>query len=508
MTRSPVHPRCQAITLALVAAACAPRDRRTPDDTLVVVIDGVVNVSDPRFTISNFDSKVAKLIHPGLTSVDTPTMAPRLELASRMQMIDPLTWEVELRPDARFSDGAPVLATDVAYTYTSMLADGSESVYHKSFVERFTGVEAVGERVVRFHLREPLATFETDVDFGIISERGTGAGPYLLRELTATHALLSANPYYFGAPPKLPNLDIKFVKDASARLLMMVGGSADLIQNGVRLDLLDEVAARPRVTLVSSPSALLTYVMLNNADAALGDVRVRQAIALAIDRPALIAAKLGGRAVLATGLLAPSHYAYNADVPHWSRDLARAKQLLDEAGLRDPDGDGPAPRLHLTYKTSADAFRVSVARVIAAQLAEVGIDVEVRPFEFATFFADVKKGAYQIASMQTSEIGNPDFYFNYFNSSRIPSAANPDGGDRWRYKNPEVDRLTTAGRHELDPVKRKAIYDEVQRIVATEVPIVPLWHEDNVVLTHHDVAGYTITPNARLSGVQTTTKAR
>lgn len=503
-----MHPRRHGITIAiaLVAAACAPRDRRTPDDTLVVVIDGVVGVTDPRYTISNYDGKLTKLIHAGLTSVDTPTLAPRLELASRLDMLDPLTWEVELRPDARFSDGAPVLAKDVVYTYASMLADGSDSVYHKNFLERFADVEAIGERVVRFHLREPLATFETDVDFGIISERGTGAGPYALRELTTTHALLVPNPYYFGAAPKLAKLDIRFVKDASARLLMMVGGSADLTQNGVRLDLLDEVAARPRIKLASAPSALLTYVMLNNADAALGDVRVRQAIALAIDRPALIAAKFSGRAVLATGLLPPNHYAYNPDVPHWDRDLARAKQLLDEAGLRDPDGDGPKPRLHLTYKTSADAFRVSLARVIAAQLGEIGIDVEVRAFEFATFFADVKKGAYQIASMQTSDITNPDYYFTYFHSSRIPDASYPDGGNRWRYKNADVDRLTTAGRRELDPVKRKAMYDEVQRIVATEVPIVPLWHEDNVVLTNRDVDGYTLTPNARLAGLRTTTK--
>ena len=507
MTRSLEHPRRNVITLAVMfAAACAPQDRRTPDDTLVVVIQDPVSSSDPRYAISNYDGKLAKLVHAGLTAVDTPTLAPRLELASRVQMMSPTLWEVELRPDARFSDGAPVTAKDVAYTYETVLREGSDSLFHKNFADRFTSVEPASERLVRFHLREPLATFETDIDFGIISSSGKGAGPYVVRELTTTHALLDVNPHYFGAAPKMPHVEIKFVKDASARLLMLVGGSADLIQNGVRLDLIDEVAARPRVRIDSAPSALLTYVMLNNADAALGDLRVRQAIALAIDRPALIAAKFGGRAVLATGLIPPNHHAYNPDVPRWNRDLARAKRLLDEAGLPDPDGDGPRPRFSLTYKTSADAFRVSVAGVIAAQLAEIGIDVEVRAFEFATFFADVKKGSYQIASMQTSDITNGDFYFTYFHSSRIPDKSNPDGGNRWRYKNADVDRLTTEGRRELDPVKRKRIYDEVQRIVAAEVPIVPLWHEDNVVLTNRDVEGYTMTPNARLAGLTATTK--
>jgi peptide/nickel transport system substrate-binding protein len=249
---------------------------------------------------------------------------------------------------------------------------------------------------------------------------------------------------------------------------------------------------------------ILTYMLLNNEDPALRDHRVREAIALAIDRRTLIAAKYGGRAVLATGLLPPVHWAYNGNVPHYTRDLARAKQLLDEAGFK-PGPDGV--RLHLTYKTSSVEFRVSLARAIAAQLGDAGIAVDVRPFEFGTFFADVKKGNYQLATLQTSEITEPDFYYFYFNSSRIPDAKDPDGGNRWRYRNAEVDRLTLAGRQELDRDKRKAIYAEVQKIVATDLPIVPLWHEDNVVLSNVDVQGYTIVPNARFVGLIGASKA-
>lgn len=457
---------------------------------------------DPRYAVSNWDSKLSKLVFPGLTAVDTPSQEPRMELASKATLVEPLTWEVEIRPDAVFSDGTPVMATDVAYTYESMIAPDSDSLWHKGFAERFSSVLVVGPRTVQFHLKEPLATFLTDLDIGIVSQaHALGAGPYVVDELTTQHALLGINPHFYGAKPKLPHVEIKFVRDASARLLMIVGGSVDLIQNGVRLDLLDDVRERPRVQLQAGASVILSYLMMNNADPVLKDPRVRQAIALAIDRPSIVAAKFGGRAVLATGLLPPGHWAYADDVVHWTHDVERAKQLLDEAGLRDPDGPGPLPRATIVYKTSSDAFRVSVARVIAAQLADIGLDIEVRSFEFATFFADVKKGTYQMASMQTSEITEPDFYFMYFNSSRIPSKDNPDGGNRWRYVNPEVDRLTAAGRHELDRDKRRAIYGEVQRLVAADVPIVPLWHEDNVVLSNVDVQGYAMSPNARLGGL-------
>ena len=120
----------------------------------------------------------------------------------------------------------------------------------------------------------------------------------------------------------------------------------------------------------------------------------------------------------------PNHWAYNPDVPRYPRDVARANQLLDEAGYpRGPEGI----RLHLVYKTSADAFRVTVARIIASQLREVGIDVEIRSFEFSTFFSDVKKGNYQIATMQSTEITEPDFYMTFFHSTRWPTEKDPDG---------------------------------------------------------------------------------
>lgn len=498
--------------LAIVAAAgsCAPRTHRTPDDTLVMVIETAMTTADPRYATTVYDRKLSYFVAPGLVSVDSDTLEPRLELAEKVDRIDPRTWDVTLRAGLKFADGSPVTAADVAGTYSFLLAPKSPSMYSKGFTERFSKVEATGPLTVRFHLHEPLATFMTDIDFGIVSHaHGTpksgktvGAGPYRLVEITSLHAVLERNPYYYGPPPKVGRIQIKFVKDASARLLMIVGGSADLIQNAVRLDLVDEVLERPRVSVQWGPSVFLTYMLLNNADPLLADVRVRQAIALAIDRPAIVAAKFGGHAILATGLLPPNHWAYETNVARYDHDLARARELLDAAGRRDPDGPGPLPRFSLTYKTSSDAFRVGVAKVLAAQLAEVGIAVEVRPFEFGTFFADVKKGTYQIATMQTSEIAEPDYHFTYFHSSWIPSAKNPDGYNRWRYVNPEVDRLTYAGRHELDLAKRKQIYSQVQKIVADEVPIIPLWHEDNLVLSNADVKGYRMTPNARLVGLR------
>ncbi|MEP6861882.1 MAG: ABC transporter substrate-binding protein [Deltaproteobacteria bacterium] len=504
-----MSPRVNAITVAALAALCCcdARRRRTPDDTLVVVLQERADNVDPRFTLSNYDAAVSHMIAIGLTTVSTDNGEPALALASSIVMTDPVTADITLA-DAKFSDGTEVTADDVARTFQTVADPKCGSLYSKIFRDRWTLVEAIDPKHVRMHMVQPLGTLRSDLEFGIVSFHGAppgvcrlpgviGAGPWVLKELTPYIARFDANPY-FAKPPKLPHLELRFVSDTAARILMLVGGSADLLENAVRADLVDEVAERERVHVAAAHSLLLTYMLLNNEDPVLRDLRVREAIALTLDRQAVIDARFQGRAVLATGLLPPTHWAYNGDVPRWTRDLPRARALLDAAGYR-PGPDGV--RLRLTYKTSADAFRVAIAHVLAAQLAEVGIAVEVRPFEFATFFADIKRGNYQIATMQTTPITEPDFYFSYFHSSRIPTDEDRDAQNRWAYRNADFDRVAAAGRHEIDRDKRKGLYAEAQRLVARDLPVIPLWHEDNVVLSNVDVQGYAILPDGRFAGL-------
>lgn len=510
-----------ALALGLAAlSACHARTRRTPDDTIVVVIPNLIRDLDPRFSITSYDTKLSRLVAPGLTTTSTPTMEPALALAESIERVgeSDQTWDVVLRPGLRFSDGSPVTAADVAWTYESTLDPKVNSVDRAQFEERYASVEAIDDRRVRFHLKVPLGTFRSDLEFGIISHAAAGAdgryaggipvgaGPYRAVSMTPERVVLERNPYYAGPPPPVPRVEVLAVRDQNAALLMMVGGSADLAQNTVRPDLVDDVGNWRRLHITTGPSGILSYLMMQNEHPILSDVRVRQAIAYAIDRKAIIAAKFRGHAVLATGLLPPGHWAYEKDVTHYDFDPARARQLLDDAGYPDPDGPGGQPRFHLTYKTSADSFRVAVARIIASQLAEVGIDVEVRAFEWGTFFTDIKKGNYDLASMQTAPIADPDWGYPYFHSSRIPTPDNLNGHNRWRYRNPEVDTLLERGRRTMGRADRLAIYSQVQKILARDVPVVPLWHEDNVAVTNADLRGYQLTPNAYFDGLATAKK--
>src|SRR5258705_12632654 len=174
-------------------------------------------------------------------------------------------------------------------------------------------------------------------------------------------------------------------------------------------------------------------------DPILKDKRVRHAIAYAIDRHAIVECLRRGLARPATGLIPSQAWAYDPDIFEFTYDPNRARQLLDEAGFKDPDGDGPLPRLHLSLKTSNAAEYRLQATVIQQQLRDVGIDLDVRSYEFATMHAAALKGNFQMFSLQCvgGAMVDPDILRRVFHSTPTP----PAGFNRGHYNNPEVNRL-------------------------------------------------------------------
>ena len=194
----------------------------------------------------------------------------------------------------------------------------------------------------------------------------------------------------------------------------------------------------------------------------------------------------------ATGLLPPDHWAYQSDVPVFSHDPSRAAALLDAAGYRDPDGAGPRPRFRLTYKTSTAEVAREQASVFQEQLRSVGIDLDVRSFEWGTFYDDIKAGRFQIFSLQWTQIEDPDIYRMRFGSEYFP----PAGFNRVRYRNPEVDRLLEKGTLAASLAERKVIYGRIQKILAEDLPYVSLWHKSNIAVLQRRVRGFALTPAA------------
>jgi len=205
---------------------------------------------------------------------------------------------------------------------------------------------------------------------------------------------------------------------------------------------------------------------------------VRQAIAHAIDRNKIIRDIQRGFARPTETMLAEGHWARAENLPSYPYDPAKAKQLLAEAGY--PNG------FTFTFKTSTDAEANLRAQAIQQMLKQVGITMNIQSNEMSTFFADIGKGNFQMYSLSRNGISDPDFYYVLFYSKNIP----PEGQNRGYYANPRVDQLLLEGRSTFDRAKRKPKYEEIQKIVATELPYISLYMQDSVAVMRSNIDGY------------------
>jgi peptide/nickel transport system substrate-binding protein len=273
----------------------------------------------------------------------------------------------------------------------------------------------------------------------------------------------------------------------TTRALELRKGSADACINALTADMVTVLQHDPSVEVQREPGTIYAYIALNLRDPILRDVRVRQALAFAVDREPLIHNLWRDQARVAPSILPPQSWAFDPDVATYQHNPARAAKLLDEAGYPLRHGE----RFHLTMKTSSEESSRLMAAVLQQQLREVGIVLDIRSFEFATFFADVTKGAFQVYSLRWIGGNQDPDIFETFHSSRMP----PKGANRGFYSNPRVDALIDAARVEPDQGKRKAIYSELQRILAVELPYIHLWYFDNVLVHTRRAQHLTVSPS-------------
>jgi len=233
----------------------------------------------------------------------------------------------------------------------------------------------------------------------------------------------------------------------------------------------------------------LVLLTFNTSSPPMDNVKVRQAIAYAIDRASLIQNLLLGYGKIAHSIIPEESWAYSPGQTY-SYDPARAKRLLDEAGFRDPDGDGPRMRFDkpLLFKLSGSSIAGrQYAAVIQNSLKEVGVPVELQTPEINTLLDELRRGNFQIAYSQWVG-GNQDpiFYKDLFATSEIPTETRPSR-NRSRYSNSELDALLEEAVNTFDRQKGKELYRKIQDIVSRDVPVFPFWYQSNIVIAKKNV---------------------
>ncbi len=487
----------------LLTTSCA----KQPDpNTLVMIIESSPTNLDPRVGIDAQSERIGELIFDSLVRRDEHFQL-KPWLADSWEIPDPLTYIFHLHKGVHFHNGQPLTSRDVKWTLDSLLTGKIRSSKAATY-NKIDRIDAPDEYTVVFHLKEPMASLLWNLSDGAIgivpygsgeefNRNPIGSGPFrFVRAQQEKEVIIERNPNYWATPAKLQQVRFNVIPDATTRALELRKHSADVAINSLTADTVLVLRNDPGLTVIEAPGTIYAYIALNLRDPILHDIRVRHAMAHAIDVQPIIRYLLRDQAQPAYSVLPPAHWAYDGDVPRYPYDPRQARQILDDAGYRATNGI----RFHIVMKSSTDESTRLMAAVLQQQLREVGIALDIRTFEFATFFSDITKGAYQMYSMRW--IGgnqDPDIFEYIFDSNSFP----PKRANRTFYANPRVDDLIREGRSTLDQQKRKIIYAEIQRIVAEDMPYINLWYLDNVLVHTNRVHGIELNPAANYDFLRT-----
>ncbi len=482
----------------LTLARCSRNHAAAQPDAVNFLIETMPANLDPRVGTDAQSGHLDSLIFSGLVSRDARmNLAP--DLAETWETPDARTYVFHLRHGVHFHDGRPFTSADVKSTFDSIISGRVRTAKRGAF-RLVDSISAPDDWTVVFHLREPYASFPWNLiasAVGIVP-RGFGAdtaqspigtGPFRFAgSLQDEEITLKRNPDYFGPTPSISGVRFRIVPDAIVRALELRKGTADLAINSLTPDMVLALGRSSGIEVTQQPGTTLTYVAFNFDVPRLARREVRQALAYATDRDALIRYLLRRQARPADSLLPPNHWAYEPNVMHYDYDPGRAEALLDAAGYpRATDG----VRFHLTLKTSTEESSRLLAAALQDQWRRVGIALELRPLEFATFYSDITRGSFELCALRWVGANlDPDIFEYVFSSKKFP----PNGANRGHYRNPALDALLDRGRVETDIEKRRAIFSHVQKIVAEDLPYLNLWYPDNVCVHRKRITKIALSP--------------
>jgi peptide/nickel transport system substrate-binding protein len=436
-----------------------------------------------------------------------PSFAPRLATSWEFSA-DNRDLTFHLRPDARWSDGTPVTAEDVRFTFLAQNDPRVDSVGMeiKDFIK---DVEVMDPHTVRFHFSRVYPYQLMDANDGhIVPAHAWGKVPFdkwrttdfekilvtggpfrLAAHIPQQTIVLQRDPTYWNAPrPYLDRLVFRILPDMAGQLAQLFAGDVDLVPS-VAPQEADRVVADPDLRLVEYPSRLWGLVGWNNRRSMFADRRVRRALSLGINRKALVDTVFRGHAKLATGPVLSSMWAFDRSLPQLPYDQAQAAALLAQAGWRDTNGDGILDRSDKVFAfdllyPAANTLRRQMALLIQADLARLGIKVRPVQVEFTSLISRAEAGDFDAVLWVWEEATKIDLTSTWSTPSPGQGSNNFIG-----YSNPEVDRLIAVAREEPDYTRAKVLLDRIQEAIVADQPVTFLYEANRLVATSRRLEG-------------------
>lgn len=482
-----------SLVAALTLAGCSAGESVDIDgadsvdgDVLIAAIGGEPDQLDPQRTSSYFAFEVLENVFDTLVAPDEnlemqPALAESWEVSD-----DQLTWTFDLRDGVTFHDGSEFTSEDVVYSYRRIIDEQLANAWKFAAI---TDIAAPDDDTVVITVAQPTPNLlsnlggfkgmaivqQENVESGDITTAPIGTGPFSVTGYSSGDRItLAANPDYWGGAPELGGVEFRFISEPATALAALRAGDIHWT-DVVPPQQVSELESDDTVEIGLTPSSDYWYLALNEAREPWSDVRVRQALAYAIDRDAIVQAVSYGTAAL-NQLAIPEQSVWYTAYDEYSTDLDTAQALLDEAGFTGGTLD--------LLATSDYPETVTAAQIIASNLEPLGIDVEIRQPDFSTWLDEQNTGNFDMLMM--GWLGNIDPDDFYYAQHHTDGASNAQ-----KYSNTEVDALLDAGRIETDPEARKELYAQAATIIADEVSYIYLYNPSVIQVWSPDVTGYT-----------------
>jgi peptide/nickel transport system substrate-binding protein len=452
---------------------------------LIAAIAGEPDQLDPQKTSAYFSFEVLENVFDTLVEPDEKLeMRPALA-ASWSISPDQLTWTFHLRKGVTFHDGSPLHAEDVVYSYDRIINEKLSNAYKLSSVR---SVRAADDDTVELNVSQPTPNLLTNiggfkgmaivqrknVESGQIATHPIGTGPFAFQSAKSGDSItLKANPHYWGGAPAVGGVIFRFISEPSTALSALQAGEIDWT-DVVPTQRVDELRGDESIRMGVAPSTDYWYLSLNEARRPWNDVRVRQAIAYAIDRGAIVKATSYGTAT-ANQLAIPKDSPWYSPYDRYRYDIGQAKSLLDGTGVKDQPLDMLA--------TSEYPETVTAAQIIAHNLQPLDINVKIRTVDFATWLDEQNNGHFDMLMMGwLGNIDPDDFYYAQHHSGGKSNAQ--------KFSNRDVDKLLDAGRTETNWDTRKDIYAKAAAIIADQVSYIYLYNPSVIQAWSTHLSGY------------------
>lgn len=470
-------------------AACSTGSRVDLGDgssgNLIAAIAGEPDQLDPQRTSAYFSFEVLENVFDTLVEPDEnlqmrPALAESWEISP-----DQLTWTFHLHSHVRWHDGTPFTADDVVYSYRRIIDEQLTNVDKFSAVADVTAPDPTTVHIGVSHPTPNLLTNlggfkgmaivqRSNVESGQIATHPIGTGPFEFTGRKSGDSItLKANPRYWRGPPHISGVTFRFISEPTTALSALQAGEIDWTDS-VPPQRVAQLRNDDSLTLAVTPSNDYWYLALNEARPPWNDVRVRQAIAYAIDRDS-IAAATSYRTATVNQLAIPPGNPWHTDYDRYRYDIDKAKALLAESGA--------APKNLDMLVTSEYPETVTAAQIIADNLAPLGITVNIRTVDFATWLDEQNNGHFDMLMMGwLGNIDPDDFYYAQHHTGGSSNAQ--------KFSDPEVDRLLDAGRVETDEDKRKDLYAKAATRIADQVSYLYLYNPSVIQAWATNLSGY------------------